>query len=141
MSIKDQLDQEPEKVEGWKPEPGEELIGEVLKIDERSTEDYPEPYPIVVVRKVDGEKRAFHAFHLVAKNLLAEERPQPGDEIGIRYLGLEAGKTYNYHNYRIVVDRQSPAANDESVAATQRAGVQERAEQDEARSRDDDIPF
>jgi hypothetical protein len=87
--------------ESWKPKPGDKLIGVVTDLNERDNE-YGS-YPIVTVRTDDGTELAFHAFHTVARNELAKQRPQIGDRIGIAYHGKPKGKTYEA--YRIIVER------------------------------------
>jgi hypothetical protein len=53
--------------EGWRPSPGDVLIGEITAIEERR--GFAErPYPVVTVRTDEGEFVAFHAFHTVAKD-------------------------------------------------------------------------
>jgi hypothetical protein len=57
MSLKDKLDEEPEQVEGWRPEnEGDELIGKVLRYNMRKTDDYYEPYPDVTVEQEGGDR-------------------------------------------------------------------------------------
>ena len=118
MSLKDKLDEEYEQVDAWRPQPGQELIGTIVRINDRKTDQGV--YPVVTIREADGSKLAFHAFHAVAKTRLAEENPLPGDEMAIRYLGEQEGKNFTYHNYRIVVEHnQMPTKDAENVAATQ----------------------
>ena len=134
MSLKDRLDEEPEQVEGWKPDPGDELIGKVVRVNTRKMDDEPD-YPVVTIQQEDGEKLAFHAKPQMARERIEEEQPIPGDEIAVRYLGKEQGKTYEYHNYRIVVEHaQMPDSDAESVAATQQAKENEAAGEE-------DVPF
>jgi hypothetical protein len=148
QSLKEKLDAEPERAEAWRPTDGQELIGTVVALNERTTEQGT--YPIVTV-KPDGEEPAlaFHAFHKVAKDQLAEQRPRVGDGIGIRYLGEVDGASFKYHNYRVALDHpprggvdwdrqaKSPEdiAADEALAASQEALLKERDAMDE------DIPF
>jgi len=103
MSIKDKLDQE--YAESWKPtEAGEELIGKVVEFGQRTTEWGT--HRIITVETEDGTQKAFHAFHMVAKEQLESAAPALGDEIGIRYLGRKssAASASGYENYKIVVD-------------------------------------
>jgi hypothetical protein len=132
MSIKDKLNEDPTAVEGWRPAELDELIGKVVRINERKTDDYPDPYQIITVELDDGERLAFHAFHTVAKNLLEDDPPLIGDEIAIRYIGKARGDgPYEYHNYRIVVEHVArPVAADEQTAMTQEAAQAERDRED-----------
>ncbi len=134
MSIKDKLDEEQEQVEGWRPTEGQELIGTLVRVNERTTENGS--YKVYTVQEPDGERLALHAFHKVLKDRLEEDPPRLGDEIAVRYLGLKQGESFSYHNYRVVVEHSARSVEeDESIAATQRANVQEQAAKDES------IPF
>jgi hypothetical protein len=109
MGIKDKLDL-PE-AEAWRPAPGDQVIGRVVSIDER-TGDY-EPYPCITIHTSDDTLVAVHGFHTVLKNELSKFAPQEGDEIGISYRGLKkSGAGREFENYRVVVERSdgSPAA-------------------------------
>ena len=120
----------------WKPNAGEKLVGTVVDLDERDGEFGK--YPIVTVRTGEGDDLAFHAFHTVARNELAKQRPQVGERIGIAYRGKPVGKTYE--SYRIIVDRDGGARQ----LDWERIGVEARAEAggDEAVAEDvDQIPF
>jgi hypothetical protein len=121
----------------WKPNAGDKLIGTVVDLDERTGEFGT--YPIVTVRTDEGSELAFHAFHTVAKNELAKQRPQVGEKIGIAYHGKPAGKTYEA--YRIIVQRdEKPRQLD-----WERIGAEAAAESVETGGADDpvqdDIPF
>jgi len=64
-------------------------------------------YPIIVVRKDDGDEIAVHAFHAVLRAKLAENKPAIGDRIAIRYEGKIKAKTEGhpaYHGYSVVVE-------------------------------------
>ena len=89
--------------DAWKPEPGDKLIGTVVDLDERDSAYGDEPYPIVTIETDDGNELAFHAFHTVARNELAKQRPVVGDRIGVAYHGKKDGK--NYESYRVIVER------------------------------------
>jgi len=94
----------------WRPNPGDALVGEVTDLSANTGYDGA-PYPIVTVRQDDGRELALHAFHTVARNELAKQRPQIGERIGIKYTGEKAtadgrGK---FHGYRVAVDRPQAA--------------------------------
>jgi hypothetical protein len=87
--------------DAWKPEPGEVLAGIVVSVVERR--GFAErPYPAVTVRTEEGEL-TFHGYHTVAKDELAQQRPEPGDMIGIAYHGLFVDGEKRYERYRIKV--------------------------------------
>jgi hypothetical protein len=129
----------------WRPEPGDKLIGVVADLDERASQYDEDAYPVVTVETDDGRELAFHAFHTVARNELAKQRPQIGDRIAIRYAGRPAGKSYEA--YRIVVERPDapPRTIDWDKHATPDEAEDEPAEEDDnpqdAEADDGDIPF
>lgn len=105
-TLEDRLNQE--AAPGWRPEPGEQLVGTIVEISS-ATGDFGE-YPLLVVEKTDGTGDvAVHCFHTVLKSEVAAKRPSEGDKIGIKYLGIPTGK--KYESYRVVLDRQTPAAS------------------------------
>jgi hypothetical protein len=107
-SLNDRLDS---YAEAWRPKPGDKLIGVIVDLDERASEYDEDPYPIVTVeRDDDGREVAWHAYHTVARNELAKQRPQRGDRIGIAYHGKPDGKSYE--SYRIIVEPAEPQANE-----------------------------
>jgi len=136
--------------EGWRPEPGDKLIGTIVAVSTSSGGEY-DAYPIVVIREDDGREVACHAFHQVLQSELARARPAIGDRVGIKFLGIEEGRSYN--TYRVIVDRPAgapvdwsaydpdapqqqvaPAPPPSAVTAPTAAGAP-------GAPRDDDIPF
>jgi hypothetical protein len=104
MSISDRVDRFPEP---WKPAPGDKLVGTVAGLDERTTEYGT--YPIVTIQTDTGQELDFHAFHTVAKNELARQRPVVGDEIAVKYFGRDDER--GYERYRVVIEHaQKPEA-------------------------------
>jgi hypothetical protein len=89
--------------EGWRPSPGDKLIGIVIGLQTRAG-DYGD-YPIVIVRTDEGEDFAFHAFHTVARGELEKLQLREGDRIGIAYHGPHPQR--RYERYRIVLVRRS----------------------------------
>lgn len=89
----------------WRPDHGDKLAGEVVALSERDG-GYGS-YPIVTLRRDDGEELAVHAMHQVLSSQLAELRPKVGDRIAIAYRGKVAPKSGTgapYHSYRVVSD-------------------------------------
>ena len=83
-------------------EPGEVLSGEVIEITSRTSEYSPDGYPILTIRTDEGEERAFHAFHTVARNELARVAPQVGSKIAILYRGpQESAGGRSFEGYRV----------------------------------------
>ena len=147
MSLEDRL--ESGLPSAWRPDQEDPpvIIGEVLEI-QKGTSDY-EPYPLVIVRKDDGEEKAVHGFHTVLKNELMRHRPQVGERIGIKYLGEQptkpGSKFKSFIGYRVKMDRQAvefdwnkigQPEEEEAYAAIEREPVTV-----PAGASDDDIPF
>jgi hypothetical protein len=132
MTLSERLDRFPE---AWKPtEAGEKLIGTLVDVDMRENE-YGE-YPILTVEsEADGKEYTWHAFHTMARNLVAKKKPQPGEKVGILYGGVgeaEPGRNAPVR-WRLLVER-----TDEQVDY----GKLGDAEETEDKAADDtDIPF
>ncbi len=109
MSMMDRLNKD---VEGWKPEVGETITGIVSAVDTRPSEYSDEDYPTVEIATEDGRDVLVHGFHSVLKKELANQKPQPGDRIGIRYAGLKTpkGAGKDYESYRVIVEHLSAPA-------------------------------
>lgn len=94
---------------GWKPNPGDWFVGEVIGLDKGSSEWGA--YPIVTYKLDTGEKLALHAFHKVAKNALRSIRPTIGTRMGVKYLGeieRKESKGDLFHGYQFrVLDQVS----------------------------------
>jgi hypothetical protein len=78
-------------------------VGKVIDID--TTDAGFGPYPVVTVRAEHGDI-AIHGFHTVLKGELAKQRPEVGDEIGVKYFGILAGRKYEM--YRVRVKKAQP---------------------------------
>jgi hypothetical protein len=101
-------------VEGWRPEPGDQVLGTVIGVDTREG-DYG-PYPYIEVEANDGSYIGVHGFHTVLKNELARIEPQVGDTLGIKYFGKvptkPGSKFDSFEKYRVVHERTSGARDD-----------------------------
>lgn len=145
MSNFDDLDAalDQDYAEGWKPQPGEKLIGTVTAISSREG-DYGR-YPIITVKKEDGTEIAAHAFHDVLREELVNAKPQVGGRIAIKYVGQPAGK--NYHVYRVRTDTPTDwnQFGDEPVAQAAQGDLDIPEPEPEPAATtaggDDDIPF
>ena len=74
----------------WRPETGDKLENvEVVKV-RIGDGDYGQ-YPIVVYKKADGSYVAFHAFHQIARERLAELKTTRGSRHNLVYLGRKTG--------------------------------------------------
>jgi hypothetical protein len=101
-TIDDRLDAD--YAPAWRPAVDDKLTGEVVALSERDG-GYG-TYPIITLKRDDGDELAVHAMHTVLSAQLAELRPKVGDRIAIKYLGKIANKagTGSYHGYRAVSD-------------------------------------
>ena len=79
VDLSNMLDSFPE---GWRPNPGDKLIGVVVGLETR--DGGHGEYPIVSVRSDDGHDRAFHAFHTVVRSEL-EKLDGEHDNSGIPF--------------------------------------------------------
>ncbi len=107
MGILDELN-EPTGV-GWRPKPGDVLIGTVVRVSEGVSTYGEGTYPIVSVKTDDGEVVNAHAFHAVLKSELAKARPARGDRIGIRYEGKPPDRSYEMYKVAIEKPDAKPA--------------------------------
>ena len=100
-TVDDLLDLE---VAGWKPEPGDKVIGLVAMIQTAGEGGEYGAYPLLTIRKSDGSGWvAVHAFHNVLRGEIARAEVGVGDVIGIKYNGkVEGGKFGKYENYRVI---------------------------------------
>jgi hypothetical protein len=131
----------------WRPDQDDEalLVGEVVDIDSGSSE-YQGTYPILTIRKDDGEEVAVHAFHTVIKNELIRQRPKAGERIGIKFLGeqpTKPGSPYkSFIGYRVKVDRAAGDYDWSQVGAEPEPEPAAPATPDiPADAGEDDIPF
>lgn len=149
MSLEDRL--ESGLPSAWRPDQDDPdlLIGDVVEI-EVGTSDYGR-YPILVVRRDDGEEKAVHGFHSVLQNELVKHKPQVGERVGIKYLGdvpTKPGSPYkSYKGYRVKVEREAGTAfNWGQIATDPQADAFAELDQKEPvtvppEASDDDIPF
>lgn len=71
----------------WRPEPGETLAFEVLKLKMGPDSGYG-PYPIFVVKELEsGDIVAIHAFHTMLRERFREMGVKPGFKGVVTYLG------------------------------------------------------
>jgi hypothetical protein len=134
----------------WVPEVGDKLVGEVVALSERRGNFGV--YPIVTVRRDDGEELAVHAYHSVLADRLAKAGPKRGERIGIKYEGeVDGAGDRRYHRYKVVVDRPdgddidwSRYSEDELLNAAPASDVPTEVTRPHApleQGKDDDIPF
>ncbi len=73
--------------EGWRPEPGDMLVGTVAAVS-RAWSDWSNSfYPLVTIKDEDGKHTDVHAFHHTLKSRLMEVKPKVGERIEVVYEG------------------------------------------------------
>jgi hypothetical protein len=94
-------DMQTAQAEGWRPEPGDVIVGIVDDIDV-GWSDFRGDYPILTIRATDGTKSAnvkpgesvkLHCFHDVLYSRIMTLRPIPGETVGVQFHGKEPHKT------------------------------------------------
>jgi hypothetical protein len=99
---------------GWRPAPGETVVGTVAHIGRRESEYGA--YPVVTLAADTDDPGgvnyvAVNAFHSILKNGLYEIKPKVGDRLAITYHGKitpEKAGANPYHSYT-VIDPDAPA--------------------------------
>lgn len=95
--------------EGWQPNPGDKIAGEVVEKSTANAGGYGD-YPMLVLKRANGERTAVHAFHQVLQNELERHSVRTGDRIAIKFEGEmnfktpQQGKGEKFSAYRVVVD-------------------------------------
>lgn len=108
--VMDRLDRD---AEGWRPDPGDKIQGVIIGIDVRDSEYQDDTYPVLEIEDENtGDLIAVHGFHSVLKREIAQQKPEVGDRIGIKYFGKVQGKRTDskgrpveFEKYKVVVDR------------------------------------
>lgn len=90
--------------EGWRPEPGERLVGTVRDVAKASN-DFSKDYPLLTIEDPLGKWWAVHAFHTVLWQKIAELEPAAGDAIAISFDGMVQGKSAEYARWRVYLER------------------------------------
>lgn len=88
----------------WRPEPGDVLVGKVVRYD-RGFTMYGEVRTVTIERD-NGERVAVWLSSTVLLNEFAKQKPKPGERIGLKYLGMHPDR--GYHRYKLIVDREEP---------------------------------
>lgn len=91
----------------WSPEDGDRLAGELIRIDKEKTEWGTQSVVVVNDAKL-GMVR--YGAPSVLERLIEHENPQPGEIVGIVYVGMKDSKKNplrKYHDLKLIVDRPS----------------------------------
>lgn len=82
-----------EYAEGWRPNEGDTIIGEVVEIGKGWSDQSDSHYPIITIKPQDGgDPVAVHCFHTTLYGRLLDLRPKVGERIGIKYQGKDKTK-------------------------------------------------
>lgn len=86
------------------------LVGTVIAT-ETGSGDYGD-FPIIYIKAEGGTVFKWFVYGGVAQGKVAEKRPEPGDSIGVQYLGARESKTRStdkkkvyYNDWNVVVER------------------------------------
>lgn len=91
----------------WSPEEGDRLAGELIRIDTEVTEWGPKSVLVVDDAKL-GMVR--YTAPSVLQRQIEQEKPKPGEVVGVVYLGKKNSKRntgHQYHDLKLIVDRPS----------------------------------
>lgn len=108
---------------GWKPNPGETLVGTVAHIGRRESEYGAYPVVTLAADSPDDPEAvnyiAVNAFHSILKTALYDIKPAIGSRLSVTYQGQIEGKRKDkdgnpvkYHAYT-VIDPDAPAEETE----------------------------
>lgn len=142
----------------WIPEnPGDQLIGRLIAMDEALSSFDNRPYPVLTIETLTGddfsktgETITFHAMHRVAHRSIQSLRPARNDIIAIRYLGKVETKSLNddgsaksaYNDYVVKI---IPNTNDKSetveVKKTDKTEMQKTLDAFDPDNESSDLPF
>lgn len=108
--------------ESWKPQPGDKIVGEVLRYDQAGSQ-YGPCWLVVLKIAANGDHGDLAAVWLSHKVLLERFRalrPKPGERVAIKRLTDGEGSHGNYARYAVIVDRPGDGAPDwDSVCAAE----------------------
>lgn len=139
-------EQDLRNAEGWRPEEGDLLIGEVTEVTSGWSDHAGDFYPILTIKRRDnGESVSVHCFHTVLKNKILTLRPQVGQTVGIKYLGKHQhpkDASREVTDYVVKIEGGSTADPYAAFGATARPSRPGRpAAAPPQESPEDDIPF
>lgn len=90
-----------QEVEGWRPEPGDEVFGTIVTVDEREGKFGPYPY-LEIDDEDTGKVVGVHCFHTVLKKEVVNKAPKVGGVGGVHYFGIKTPKNGgdDYEHYK-----------------------------------------
>ena len=79
----------------WRPEPGERVTGELVRLVEKTS--FGQSAPTLYLLVDDGRYVTVRASGVLLRNAVAELKPKPGEEVAVKFEGMRAsaaGRTY-----------------------------------------------
>jgi len=131
-------DKEERGAENWKPEPGEQLDGFIIKSGWYDGSEY-EPSLWFLLKDIEGVTHRVYCS-TVLRNQLVEEAPKMGSGIAVRYEGKKegaSGRTYKAWTFVLVPDKNGNVRRDfpywekNGVYRRNREGFQDRSQGNE----------
>jgi hypothetical protein len=128
--------------EMWDPQPGDQLIGELIGYEERTSNRIGDFRTAIVEDLDSGEQVAVFLTRSVLKNEFEKQAPRPGDTVGIKYHGRQLARNgeTEYHRYSLrVVRAEGSAPPVVQAAGSGRAGGPERSQGSASPTNADDV--
>ena len=101
---------------------GNTIVADFVRIDKANNTEYGDTFVMVVdgvsgdyedistnqAGKIEaGKKYGLWLFHTALISQLKQAKPKPGERIAVKYRGKRQGEKFAYHDYRVVVDRET----------------------------------
>jgi hypothetical protein len=98
--------------ERWAPEPGDMIVGQLVRYDGPIETEYGPGHVAVILDEDSGAERSVWLLETVLVNEFAALAPDPGERVGVKYMGLKTPKGGGkpYKNYVVRVQRQGQGA-------------------------------
>lgn len=94
----------------WRPEPGDRVQGQLVKIEDRRSFGRSAPTLFVLVPPTTGDEHddrymVIRASGVVLRSAIDQLRPLPDEEVAVRYEGMrttaDGTRTYAYHRMAV----------------------------------------
>lgn len=153
--LRQRLEDEPEiQPRAWRGGPGEVICGTVISYGTGTaqTQKGPKVHPTVIIETDEAELVKVWLLHQVLLDEFREQRPKPGERVGIKRL---EDSSKGYARYTVIVDREDsdPLAildrygdagdvpRDDRRAALASARTHREGNEETEQELDDDLPF
>lgn len=99
-----------EPPEHWRPEPGDKVLGTLVKIADRSRFKViaPTMWILVPPKAYDEYTHRYvvvRAAGVVLKNAVEQYRPQPGEKVAVKFVemrtGIGSGREYRFYQFGV----------------------------------------